>query len=211
MTRNRIELRAPSHTGRVAELIAITFAECVYPINVEVVNCMPHDITLSEVKGLYLRGVTVFDGSNKKVVQIESEAQFIRLASSVQQIAVLNGHEYAVMTIETIAGDEQSRDPEPKPEPEVDLNQKPEITDQGGDESGNGTGDDSGNDDGKTDYSEENPGANADDNKEGNEPPLIGEQTPPQENDEATETDAPKKVSSKKPGKSYANSSKSGD
>lgn len=210
MTRNRIELRAPSHTGRVAELIAITFAECVYPINVEVVNRMPHDITLSEVKGLYLRGVTVFDGSNKKVVQIENEAQFIRLASSVQQIAVLNGHEYAVMTIETIAGDEQSRDPEPKPEPEVDRNQKPEITDQGGDESGNGTGDDPGNDDGKTDHPEENPGANADDNKGGNEPSLVGKQTASQANDEATEIDFHKKRSTRKSGKLHANSSKSG-
>ncbi|MER2511494.1 MAG: hypothetical protein ABTQ25_03575 [Nitrosomonas ureae] len=177
MTRKRVELGAPSLTGRVAELIAETFAGCVYPVEVEAVNRMPHDITLSEVRGLYLRGVTVSDGSNKKVVQIESEDQFIRLASSVQQIAALNGHEYAVMTIETIAGDELEPEPEPVPEPEPE----PEGDKPAGE-----------------------------DKNEGEETPVEGEATPPQANDEATETDAHKKVSSKKSGKSHANSSKNG-
>lgn len=199
MTRKRVDLGAPSLTGRVAELIAKAFAGCVYPVEVEAVNRMPHDITLSEVRGLYLRGVTVSDGSNKKVVQIESEDQFIRLASSVQQIAALNGHGYVVMTIETTAGDEQEPEPVPEPdlvpepepdpipepdlvpEPDPDLNQGPESDKPAGE-----------------------------DKSEGEETPVEGEATPPQANDEATETDTHKKVSSKKSGKSHANSSKNG-
>ncbi|PSJ16868.1 hypothetical protein [Nitrosomonas supralitoralis] len=206
MTRKRVELGAPSLTGRVAELIAEAFAGCVYPVDVEAVNRMPHDITLSEVRGLYLRGVTASDGSNKKVVQIESEDQFVRLASSVQQIAALNGHEYVVMTIETIARDEQPSDPKT----EVDLNLEPESKEPPGDESGSGAGDDSENDDGKTDHSDETPGANPDDDKEGKEPHVENELTPPQANDETTETHPDKKGSSKKPGKSHANSNKNG-
>ncbi len=193
MTRKRVDLGAPSLTGRVAELIAEAFAGCVYPVDVEAVNRMPHDITLSEVRGLYLRGVTVSDGSNKKVVQIESEDQFIRLASSVQQIAALNGHGYVVMTIETIAGDEQEPEPvpepdlvpepgpEPIPDPDPDLNQELEGDKPAGE-----------------------------DKNEGEDPQVEGETTPPQANDEATETDTHKKASSRKSGKSHANSSKSG-
>ncbi|PSJ15831.1 hypothetical protein [Nitrosomonas supralitoralis] len=206
MTRKRVDLGAPSLTGRVAELIAEAFAGCVYPVDVEAVNRMPHDITLSEVRGLYLRGVTVSDGSNKKVVQIESEDQFIRLASSVQQIAALNGHEYVVMTIETIANDEQPSDPKT----EVDLNSEPESKEPSGDESGGGADEDPGNNDGKTDHSDETSGANPDDDKEGKEPLEEGDPAPSQANDETTETHPDKKGSSKKPGKSHANSNKNG-
>lgn len=201
MTRKRVELGAPSLTGRVAELIAEAFAGCVYPVDVEAVNRMPHDITLSEVRGLYLRGVTASDGSNKKVVQIESEDQFVRLASSVQQIAALNGHGYVVMTIETIAGDKQLIEPEPEPEPkpepekEIDLNQEQEGDKQDGED---------------LESEDKNSDANADDNKEGKDPITEGEFTPPQANDETTETHPDKKGNSRKHGKSHANSNKNG-
>ncbi|MBY0475407.1 MAG: hypothetical protein K2Q13_10170 [Nitrosomonas sp.] len=145
MTISKVELGAPSLTGRVAELIAKVFSGCDYPVKVKVKNRMPHDITLSEVRGLYLRGVAVSDGSNEKTVLVDSLDQLIRMASSVQQIAVLNGHQYVVMTLERVDAQgveralfikpndpivqpgldkEPEKEPEPEQEPEPEHDQK---------------------------------------------------------------------------------------
>lgn len=188
MSRNRVELGVPSLTGRVAELIAKSFAGCVYPINAKVVNRMPHDITLSEVRGLYLRGVTVSDGSNKRVVQIESEDQFIRMASSVQQIAVLNSHEYVVMTVEAVSEAEEVIEPERKPaiEPEKDQDHKKEP--EGTEES---------------EHSGEKNGADSEDDET--------KSSQLQASDESSTVDTSQKVNHRKNGKFHSSSNKNGD
>jgi hypothetical protein len=101
MTR-KVDLGAPSLTGKDAnDLVAKEFAKIKYPVKISVTNHMPRNAVFPEVDGLLLRHCA--DEAGRKVeVIIESEDQFQRLASSVEQIAELNGYELA-LTIEEVA------------------------------------------------------------------------------------------------------------
>ncbi len=99
MTR-KMELGAPSLTGKdTNELAAREFDGAVFPLAVTITNHMPRDIALPEVDGLFLRHCAGREGVCKSVV-LKSAEQLQRLASSVGQIAELNGYARA-LTIET--------------------------------------------------------------------------------------------------------------
>lgn len=101
MTR-KVDLGAPSLTGKDAnDLVAKEFAKIKYPYKVAVTNHMPRNAVFPEVEGLHLRHCADEAGRQMEV-SIESEDQFQRLASSIEQIAELNGYELA-LTIEEVA------------------------------------------------------------------------------------------------------------
>jgi len=100
MTR-KVELGAPSLTGKDAnDLVAKEFAKVKYPLSVVVTNHMPRDVVFPEVEGLHLRHTASAEGS-QVTVEIASEELFQRLASSVEQIAEMNGYLLA-LTIEEV-------------------------------------------------------------------------------------------------------------
>lgn len=95
MTRT-VELGAPSLTGKDCnDLVAEVFATAEYPLKVVVKNHMPRDVAFPEVDGLFLRHVANHKGSQAAVV-IADHDLFQRLASSVEQVAELNGYELAL-------------------------------------------------------------------------------------------------------------------
>ena len=101
MTR-KVDLGAPSLTGKDAnDLVAKEFAKNKYPFKVAVLNHMPRNVVFPEVEGLHLSHCADEKGRQKEV-EIGSEDQFQRLASSIEQIAELNGYELA-LTIEEVA------------------------------------------------------------------------------------------------------------
>src|SRR5258706_1157978 len=101
MTR-KVELGVPSLTGKDCnDLVAKEFAKVKYPLTVTVTNHMPRDAVFPEVDGLHLRHCSNEDGRSK-TVEIHSEDQLQRLASSVEQVAELNGYALA-LTIEDAA------------------------------------------------------------------------------------------------------------
>jgi len=98
MTR-KVELGAPSLTGKDAnDLVAKEFADTKYPLKVVVTNHMPRDVVFPEVDGMFLRHCAN-EAGRQMTVEIASDEQFQRLASSVEQIAELNAYELA-LTIE---------------------------------------------------------------------------------------------------------------
>lgn len=99
---SKVELGAPSITGKDAnDLVAVEFAKAKYPLKVVVTNHAPRSVVFPEVPGLFLMHCA--NPAGKVVtVDIASADQLQRLASSVEQIAELNG--YAVfLTIEEVA------------------------------------------------------------------------------------------------------------
>ena len=103
MTIRKVQLGAPSLTGKDCnDLVAETFADAEYPLNVLVQNHMPRDVVFPEAKGLFLRHVANPKESKASVV-IDSHDLFQRLASSVEQVAELNGYELALTISEAVA------------------------------------------------------------------------------------------------------------
>jgi len=91
-----LTLGAPSLTGEDANLlVSALFADATYPLTVQVQNHMPRDVVFPEVSGLFLRHVANAAGS-QMTVMIADHDQFQRLASSVAQIAELNGYAQAL-------------------------------------------------------------------------------------------------------------------
>lgn len=104
MTRT-VELGAPSLTGKDCnDLVAEVFATAEYPLKVVVKNHMPRDVAFPEVDGLFLRHVANRKGSQAAVV-IADHDLFQRLASSVEQVAELNGYELALTVSDAVAGE----------------------------------------------------------------------------------------------------------
>lgn len=103
MTIRKVQLGAPSLTGKDCnDLVAETFADAKYPLNVLVQNHMPRDVVFPEAKGLFLRHVANPKESKASVV-IDSHDLFQRLASSIEQVAELNGYELALTISESAA------------------------------------------------------------------------------------------------------------
>lgn len=103
MTIRKVQLGAPSLTGKDCnDLVAETFADAKYPLNVLVQNHMPRDVVFPEAKGLFLRHVANPKESKASVV-IDSHDLFQRLASSIEQVAELNGYELALTISEAVA------------------------------------------------------------------------------------------------------------
>lgn len=108
MTDRSVDLGAPATGGMSAnELVAEVFGEATYPLTVAVKNHIPADVAFREVRGLSLRHVANPAESEKTVV-IDSLEQFQRLASKVQQIAVLGGHVLALTIAEVAASTDES-------------------------------------------------------------------------------------------------------
>jgi len=108
MNKRTVELGAPSLTGKDAnDLVAEVFADAKYPLKVVVKNHMPRDVVFPEVDGLFLRHV----GNQKDsqmTVEIASADLFQRLASSVEQVAELNGYELALTVVEVAVASQAS-------------------------------------------------------------------------------------------------------
>jgi|GEM_PF-6747434 len=102
MTRS-VKLGAPSLTGKdCTELVAEAFAQATYPLTVLVQNHMPRDVVFPEVRDLFLRHVANAE-QNQKTVVISDYDQFQRLASSVEQVAELNGYALALSVEQDIS------------------------------------------------------------------------------------------------------------
>jgi len=97
MTR-KVDLGAPSLTGKDAnDLVAQAFADAIFPLKLVVTNHMPRDCVFPEV-GLHLKHCSN-EEERGTTVEITSADQLQRFASSVEQIAELNGYPLA-LTIE---------------------------------------------------------------------------------------------------------------
>ena len=95
-------LGIPAADASTKLLVAEAFASATFPLKVVVKNLMPHDVVFPEVPGLFLRHVASGGDDVEKQVVIRSLDLLQRLASSVEQVAVLNGHKRA-MTITEVA------------------------------------------------------------------------------------------------------------
>lgn len=116
MTR-KVELGAPSLTGKDAnDLVAKEFAKAKYPLEVVFTNHMPRNVVFPEVDGLFLANCAAASG-HVKTVTIASDEVFQRLASSIEQIAELNGYELAITAeeVEVIAPAKGKTTPAPAP------------------------------------------------------------------------------------------------
>lgn len=92
----KVELGAPSLTGKDAnDLVAKEFAKVKYPLKVVVTNHMPRDVVFPEVEGLFLTHCAN-EAGRSATVEIASAEQLQRLASSIEQIAELNGYAQAI-------------------------------------------------------------------------------------------------------------------
>lgn len=101
MTR-QVVLGAPSLTEQDAnDQVQKEFAKAKYPMRVLVINHMPRNVVFPEVEGLYLTHCADTEGEgHRKEVTINNEDQLQRLASSIEQVAELNGYEKAIELIE---------------------------------------------------------------------------------------------------------------
>lgn len=91
----RVDVGAPSLTGKDAKhLIAEAFASARYPLQVKFINHMPRNCSLPEV-GLFLNHCAGADNT-EAVVKVDNAAQLQRVASSIEQIAELNGYHLAL-------------------------------------------------------------------------------------------------------------------
>jgi len=111
-----VTLGAPSLTGEDANLlVSALFADAAYPLTVIVQNHMPRDVVFPEVGGLFLRHVANVKDS-QATVTIADHDQFQRLASSVAQIAELNGYAQA-LTLTAVGVTEGVVEVNPPPPP----------------------------------------------------------------------------------------------
>lgn len=77
-------------------LVADAFGQLAYPLRLKVVNHMPCGLHYPKL-GLFL-----YDIGQGTEVEFSNREQLMRLASTVEQIAVMNGHPLAV-TLECVA------------------------------------------------------------------------------------------------------------
>jgi len=120
-----VTLGAPSLTGEdVNLLVSALFADATYPLTLTAQNHMPRDVVFPEVGGLFLRHVANAKDS-QATVTIADHDQFQRLASSVAQIAELNGYAQALtLTAVAAAKGVVEIDPPPPPVPHVPQGQE---------------------------------------------------------------------------------------
>jgi len=134
MTR-KVEIGAPSLTGKGAELIAEAFAGAAYPINVSLTSHLNFDISLPEIDGMpVLCSVFMANmGLNKRNAKIHNEDQFKRLASSIEQIAELNNLKHPAITIEEIGASDEDHQEESEVANELSNGQTSSgVTESGG-------------------------------------------------------------------------------
>ena len=77
-------------------LVADAFGQLAYPLRLKVVNHMPCGLHYPKL-GLFL-----YDIGQGTEVEFSNREQLMRLASTVEQLAVMNGHPLAV-TLECVA------------------------------------------------------------------------------------------------------------
>ncbi|MGZ8220057.1 MAG: hypothetical protein ACXWT0_00265 [Methylobacter sp.] len=93
MSQNKVVLGAPSLTGKDAnDLVKAAFKGLKYPAKIRFTNLIGMALSFPEVHGLFLKPVG-HDGEESVVVEIKDDPAFQRLASSIEQIAELNGKE----------------------------------------------------------------------------------------------------------------------
>jgi hypothetical protein len=93
-----LKLGAPSRTGVDAnKAIADVFTDEDFPLLAKVTNLVAHAINFPEINGLHAGPVT--DEKNFAIVEIGDLSAFHRLASSIEQVAELNRHDW-LLTIE---------------------------------------------------------------------------------------------------------------
>jgi hypothetical protein len=89
----KVILGAPSLTGKDANsVVSEAFKGLVYPAKIRFTNMIGMALSFPEVRGLFLEPIG-HDGKESVVVEINDESAFQRLASSIEQIAELNGKE----------------------------------------------------------------------------------------------------------------------
>lgn len=92
-----IVIGAPSKQGEsAASQVKKVFGKTDFPLKVQVENLMPRDCSFPEVPGLSLRHCANKSGLAVKEVLIPDLSTFCRLATSVEQIAVLNRYDQAL-------------------------------------------------------------------------------------------------------------------
>lgn len=100
----KVDIGAPSLTGTDATAaVTVALGDARFPLLARVTNHMPRDAVFPEVRGLSLRHVAAAQGTSREVV-FASLAQLQRLASSIGQVADLNGYALAV-SIEPVIPD----------------------------------------------------------------------------------------------------------
>lgn len=103
---NALKLGAPSLTGEDAnELVASRFGGAPYPLKIKVKNLVFMMLTFPEVNGLHLKPIG-HDDDDFAVVTIRDSDHFHRLASSIAQVAELNGKAELVEISEHVEADE---------------------------------------------------------------------------------------------------------
>lgn len=170
---NALKLGAPSLTGEDAnELVASRFGGAPYPLKIKVKNLVFMMLTFPEVNGLHLKPIG-HDDDDFAVVTIRDSDHFHRLASSIAQVAELNGKAELVEISEHVeayeglgdgedggrddhesgeAGGEQNQGDDGSEEDALDHKQAEDTGDQSeagdaGESSGETSGEDGGRDD----------------------------------------------------------------
>ena len=88
-----LKLGAPSLTGKDANaLVSEHFKDAAYPLKLKFTNLIGMALSFPEVSGLFMKPIG-HDGEESVVVTISGEPALQRLASSIEQIAELNGKE----------------------------------------------------------------------------------------------------------------------
>ena len=86
-----IRLGASSLGGKNANTeVNEAFSELTFPAKFKFTNLVAHALCFPEVSGLYLKPVP--DQDNSVVVEVKDMASLTRLASSIDQVAFLQGH-----------------------------------------------------------------------------------------------------------------------
>lgn len=92
----KIDLGAPSLSGKDAnDAVEQAFGKLAFPCDFLVKNLMPRDVVFPEVDGLFLKHCADLSGGQKQVTILSYEL-LQRLASSIEQIAELNGYAQAL-------------------------------------------------------------------------------------------------------------------
>lgn len=101
---SKLILGAPSLTGKDAnELVAEKFGGIGYPARIRFTSLVGMALSFPEVSGLFMKPIG-HDGEESVVVEIKSHDAFQRLASSIEQIAELNG-KAALLEVEAYVDD----------------------------------------------------------------------------------------------------------
>lgn len=100
----KIELGAPSRRGRGANWVREAIEGVRYPVKVIITNHCPFEISLPEIRGMSVLKPVFFEssGGNKEVTVIDSEDQFVRIVSTIDQISVLNNLNHDLISIEEV-------------------------------------------------------------------------------------------------------------